>query len=289
VRSSSHTPIRHLIAAAAGWGLNPDRDATYLNLTPANNDGTGVHRMTVGEVPVDGFWSISVYDAEGHFVDNPQDAYSLNSITAKRDTDGSATIQFGSCDASKISCLPIFPGWNYMPTQAYPHADRRSSGVERDEVGHAELGMAEGDAYASSEFDERRWTRTTPTPSTMQRPRLRSNVERSSVEEPEPPPPVVPQCLASGSPPKRTSRPGNASAAARRRFTSPRPWASSIASRTPPAVAFTPTMFVLKLRRSAGSAGKIHESANRKPFAEHRAGSNVRARTSARSTFAAMA
>jgi len=28
-------PVRHLIATAAGWGLNPDRDAIYLNVTPA--------------------------------------------------------------------------------------------------------------------------------------------------------------------------------------------------------------------------------------------------------------
>jgi hypothetical protein len=107
-------PIRHLIAAAAGWGLNPDRDATYLNVTPADNDGTGVYRMTVGEVPADGFWSVSVYDEEGHFVENPQDAYSLNSITAERNPDGSVTIQFGGCDDDTVNCLPIFPDWNYM-------------------------------------------------------------------------------------------------------------------------------------------------------------------------------
>ena len=33
-------PIRHLIGTAAGWGGNPDKDATYLNVTPAKNDGT---------------------------------------------------------------------------------------------------------------------------------------------------------------------------------------------------------------------------------------------------------
>ena len=32
-------PIRHLIGRAAAWGGNPDRDATYLNITPAKNDG----------------------------------------------------------------------------------------------------------------------------------------------------------------------------------------------------------------------------------------------------------
>ena len=47
-------PIRHLIGTAAGWGGNPDKDATYLNITPANNDGTTIYRLTVKDVPVDG-------------------------------------------------------------------------------------------------------------------------------------------------------------------------------------------------------------------------------------------
>ncbi len=35
-------PVRHLVATAAAWGGNPDKDATYLNITPANNDGNTV-------------------------------------------------------------------------------------------------------------------------------------------------------------------------------------------------------------------------------------------------------
>ena len=50
-------PVRYLIGAAAGWGGNPDKDAVYLNFTPKNNDGTGVYKLTVKDVPVDGFWS----------------------------------------------------------------------------------------------------------------------------------------------------------------------------------------------------------------------------------------
>jgi hypothetical protein len=41
-------------------------------------------------------------------------AYTLNSITAKKDADGSVTVQFGDCDGKIANCLPIFPGWNYM-------------------------------------------------------------------------------------------------------------------------------------------------------------------------------
>ncbi|MBA4012183.1 MAG: carboxylesterase [Phenylobacterium sp.] len=107
-------PVRRLIGAAMGWGGNPESEALYLNVTPEKNDGKTVYRLKVGEVPVDGFWSISLYNAEGYFAPNPQNAYSVNSITAKPDADGGVTIQFGGCDGVVPNCLPIMPGWNYL-------------------------------------------------------------------------------------------------------------------------------------------------------------------------------
>jgi hypothetical protein len=108
-------PVRHLIGTAMGFGGNPEKDAIYLNVTPDRNDGRSIYRLAVqGDVPVDGFWSVSVYDAEGHFVKNPLEAYSLNNITAKQDAAGSVTVQFGGCDPKVPNCLPITPGWNYM-------------------------------------------------------------------------------------------------------------------------------------------------------------------------------
>jgi hypothetical protein len=77
-------PVRHLIGVASGWGGNPDEDAIYLNVTPRNNDGSGVYRIIVKDVPVDGFWSISVYNREGHFVQNALNAYTLNSAPRRR-------------------------------------------------------------------------------------------------------------------------------------------------------------------------------------------------------------
>ena len=50
---------------------------------PAKNDGKTVYKLDVKDVPVDGFWSISVYNAKGYFEPNPQNAYTLNNITAK--------------------------------------------------------------------------------------------------------------------------------------------------------------------------------------------------------------
>ena len=107
--------VRHLIATSSAWGGNPDNDAIYLNVTPSKNDGTAVYKLNVpGKVPVNAFWSVIVYDAEGHLHKNQYDAYSLNSITAKKNTDGSVAIQFGGCDGKIANCLPTMTGWNYM-------------------------------------------------------------------------------------------------------------------------------------------------------------------------------
>jgi hypothetical protein len=106
-------PVRHLIATAAGWGGNPDKDAIYIGGAPARNDGRTIYKLTVKNVPVDAFWSVSVYNAAGYFEKNPYDAYTLNNITAKKGPEGTITIQFGGCDGQIPNCLPIMPGWNY--------------------------------------------------------------------------------------------------------------------------------------------------------------------------------
>ena len=107
--------VRHLIGTAAAWGGNPDKDAFYLNVTPTRNDGSTVYKLNVpAKVPVNAFWSVIVYDAEGHLKKNAYNAYSLNSITAKKSADGSVTMQFGGCDGKIPNCLPTLAGWNYM-------------------------------------------------------------------------------------------------------------------------------------------------------------------------------
>jgi hypothetical protein len=107
--------VRHLIGTAAAWGGNPDRDAMYLNVTPNKNDGAAIYKLRVsGKVPVNAFWSVTVYDAEGYLKKNQYDAYSLNSITAEKSADGSVAVQFGGCDSKIPNCLPTMKGWNYM-------------------------------------------------------------------------------------------------------------------------------------------------------------------------------
>jgi hypothetical protein len=107
-------PAKRLVGAAAAWGGNPEKDALYLNVTPMRNDGKTIYKLDVKDVPVDGFWSISVYDAKGRFEPNALNAYSLNNITAKAEEDGSIAIQFGGCDGRSENCLPTPPDWNYL-------------------------------------------------------------------------------------------------------------------------------------------------------------------------------
>jgi hypothetical protein len=116
-------PVRHLLGTAAGWGGNPDRDAVYVGEVPAKNDGVTVHRLVVGEVPVDAFWSISVYNAQGYYEKNDLDAYTINSFTGRKGPDGSTTVQFGGCDGKIPNCIPVMPGWNYTVRLYRPRAE----------------------------------------------------------------------------------------------------------------------------------------------------------------------
>lgn len=106
-------PVQHLLGSAAGWGGNPRSTALYEGVNPEKNDGTTPHTLTLRDVPVDGFWSVSVYNAEGYFEKNDRNAYTVNNVTAKANEDGSTTIHFGG-DPEAANFIPIMPGWNYL-------------------------------------------------------------------------------------------------------------------------------------------------------------------------------
>ena len=107
-------PIVHLMASAYGWGGNPPRGAKYVGGVPEQNDGTVAYRLTMPkDVPVQAFWSVTVYNQEGFFEPNPLNAYSVNNVTAKPNDDGSVTVHFGG-DATAPNYLPITEGWNYV-------------------------------------------------------------------------------------------------------------------------------------------------------------------------------
>jgi hypothetical protein len=121
-------PVRHLIGTAMLWGGTPEKDAVYLNVTPEKNDGTTVYELNFKDVPVDGFWSISVYNARGFLEANELKAYSLNSITAAKSADGSVDVRFGGCNGKAPNCLPIVSGWNYTVRLFRPRAEILNGG-----------------------------------------------------------------------------------------------------------------------------------------------------------------
>ena len=103
--------VRHLIGTAFGWGGLPDHEANYLNVEP--NLPVGAYQITVKDVPVDAFWSISLYNKDGFFEENEYNAYSVNNISGTPNKDGSFTIHFGG-DSKSVNYLPIMEGWNYI-------------------------------------------------------------------------------------------------------------------------------------------------------------------------------
>lgn len=106
-------PIKHLMGTAYGYGGNPDEDALYFGVIPEKNDGKTAYSLTVKDVPVDGFWSIIIYNSEGYMEKNEYNAYSINNISAKKSDDGSITINFGG-DPKQDNYLYIVDGWSYM-------------------------------------------------------------------------------------------------------------------------------------------------------------------------------
>ena len=105
-------PLQHLIGAAGGWGGLPKKNAVYELKVVEKNDGTP-YALTAKDVPINAFWSITVYNADGFIDENDLGAYSYNNITAKANDDGAITIHFGSCEDGRVNCLPISKGWNY--------------------------------------------------------------------------------------------------------------------------------------------------------------------------------
>ena len=106
-------PVYWMLGAALGWGGLPAEAASYVNVVPEKNDGKTAYTLTAKDVPVDAFWSVTLYDDKGWMPVNQYNAYSFNNVTAKKGEDGSITIHFGG-DPKQPNFLPIVPGWNYI-------------------------------------------------------------------------------------------------------------------------------------------------------------------------------
>ena len=112
-----------LMGTAAGWGGNPKEGAVYFSHTPERNDGKTPYTVTVKDVPIDGFWSITVYNEANYLEPNKLGRNALSNVTAKKNADGSITINAGGCDDGRINCIPITKGWNYVARTYRPRPE----------------------------------------------------------------------------------------------------------------------------------------------------------------------
>jgi hypothetical protein len=115
-------PVRHLIGTAAGWGGLPVSEASYVGVDPQLP--VGFYDLTMHDVPVDAFWSVSVYNAAGYFEPTPEARYTVNSVTGVRDEDGAVTVHFTPPGAgTEPNSIPLPDGWNYLIRLYRPRPD----------------------------------------------------------------------------------------------------------------------------------------------------------------------
>jgi hypothetical protein len=112
-RKDEVRPVDFLVGAAAGWAGLPSKASFYVIDSVDANNGNTPYVVTVKDVPVGEFWSITVYNKDGFLEPNDLNRNSYNNVTAKKNDDGSITIHFGG-DPKSVNYLPITPGWNYV-------------------------------------------------------------------------------------------------------------------------------------------------------------------------------
>jgi hypothetical protein len=110
---------RHMVATAFGWGGLPEYEVVYFNSVVDRPPSH--YQFIIRDVPVDGFWSISIYNQSGFFGENPYHSYSINNIIAQADADGAVTVNLASEPADHENFLYIMEGWSYVVRLYQPH------------------------------------------------------------------------------------------------------------------------------------------------------------------------
>ncbi len=113
------------MGVAVGWGGMQESDALYIPTQVEKNDAKTAYTITVPkEVPVDGFWSVTIYNEERFMVPNKYNSYSLNSLTSEKNADGTTTLHLGG-DPKAKNFLYIPKNWLYIVRFYQPHTEIR--------------------------------------------------------------------------------------------------------------------------------------------------------------------
>ena len=112
-RKEEVDPVRHLIGTAIGWGGLPEAEAYYYGLNETYPRPVRRFTFTLKDVPVDAFWSLTIYNGDGFLEQNPYDSYSINNLTAVAGKDGSVTLNLAPDGEGLTNHLYIMDGWNY--------------------------------------------------------------------------------------------------------------------------------------------------------------------------------
>lgn len=133
-RKDEVDPVQFLVGGIAGWAGLPARGAIYLVDAVEQNDGETPYAVTAKDVPVDAFWSITVYNKDGYMEPNELGRNNYNNVSAKPNDDGSITIHMGSCDDGRVNCIPITPGWSYAVRLYQPRQETRDGSWSFPEI-----------------------------------------------------------------------------------------------------------------------------------------------------------
>ncbi len=101
---------------AGAWGLSADENAMYAIGGPANAEGGSCYAATFPEVPVEAFFSITVYGPEKYLMTDTNNIVSSNQGVVTNE-DGSFSVAFGG-----EACRDLAPnylntpedGWNFL-------------------------------------------------------------------------------------------------------------------------------------------------------------------------------
>ncbi len=111
-----------MLCTAGAWGLSEDEHAMYAIYAP-NLSADKCYTATYQVPPQDGFWSITMYDANKYLVSNDRNV--LNKYNTVFNDDGTFTVHFGSKEhcGDVANRLDTVNGWNFLMRAYKPDID----------------------------------------------------------------------------------------------------------------------------------------------------------------------